>query len=88
MLDATLGVAALSMVCEENQVVSTVELSTNFLKPACTGDELTGTAELIHKGKRLLYFEGKIRNQHGEIIAAGKGTFNAYPIAKAMEKFA
>lgn len=87
MLDATLGVAALSMVCEENQVVSTVELSTNFLKPACTGDELTGTAELIHKGKRLLYFEGKIRNQHGEIVAAGKGTFNAYPIAKAMENF-
>ncbi len=85
MMDATLGVAALSIVCTDNQVVSTVELSTNFLKPACLGDELIGEAVMIHRGKRLLYFEGKIRNQHGEIVAAGKGTFNSYPIAKAME---
>lgn len=85
MMDAVLGVSALSLVCADNQIVSTVELSTNFLKPACTGDELIGTAELVHRGKRLLYFEGKIKNQHGEVVAAGKGTFNAYPIAKALE---
>lgn len=84
LMDATLGVAALSAVCEDNMIVSTVELSTNFLKPALIGDELTGEAEMINRGKRLLYFEGKIRNQKGEIIAAGKGTFNAYPVEKAI----
>lgn len=84
MMDAILGVAALSMVCEENKLVSTVELSTNFLKPACAGDELTGASEMIHKGSRLLYFEGKITNQKGEVVCAGKGTFNAYPIEKAV----
>lgn len=87
MMDAILGVAALSMVCEENKLVSTVELSTNFLRPALKGDELTGTAEMIHKGKTLLYFEGKIMNQRNEIIVAGKGTFNAYPIEKAMKTY-
>lgn len=84
LMDATLGVAALSLVCEDNQVVSTVELSTNFLKPALIGDHLVGEAELIHRGKRLLYLEGKIKNQKGEVVAAGKGTFNAYPIDKAV----
>lgn len=85
LMDATLGVAALSMVCEDNKVVSTVELSINYLKPAIVGDELVGEAEMINCGNRLLYFEGKIRNQKGDVIAAGKGTFNAYPIAKAIE---
>lgn len=85
LMDATLGVAALSVVCTENKVVSTVELSINYLKPAIVGDELIGEAEMIHQGNRLLYFEGKIKNQKGEVIAAGKGTFNAYPIAKAIE---
>jgi len=85
MMDAVLGVAALSSVCEDNEIVSTVELSINYLRPAIVGDDLTGEAEMIWRGKRLLYFEGKIKNQHNEVVAAGKGTFNAYPVAKAVE---
>lgn len=83
LMDATLGVAALSLVCEEDQLVSTVELSVNYLAPALLGDHLTADAVCISRGKRLLYFEGKIRNQTGKVIAAGKGTFNAYPAIKA-----
>lgn len=84
MMDAVLGVAALSMVCTDNKIVSTVELSTNYLRPAMIGDDLTGQAEMLFKGSRLLFFRGEIMNQNGDVIAVGKGTFNAYPIEKAI----
>jgi uncharacterized protein (TIGR00369 family) len=33
LLDATLGVGALSAVCEEEKVVSTIEMKVSFLRP-------------------------------------------------------
>lgn len=83
LMDAALGVAALGAVCEAGKVVSTVEMSIHFLAPALLNDELTGTAEIISQGNRLLVAEGKIKNQEGKIIASGSGTFNAYPKEKA-----
>lgn len=83
LLDATLGVAALSAVCERGQVVSTIELTSRFHAPAFLGDKLTSTGQLISKGNRILVAEGKIFNQDNELIATGTGTFNAYPKEKA-----
>ena len=78
-----LGIAALSMVCEDGKVVSTIEFSTRFLKPVLLDDTLEAKAVIISKGKRILVSEAKIYNQHGELIATGNGTFNAYPKEKA-----
>lgn len=82
LMDATLGVACLSSVCEEGRVVSTVNLSMQFLAPAKLNDELEAVGEVIKSGKRLLFAEAKILNQHGELIATGTGTMNAYPVDK------
>lgn len=83
LLDATVGVGALSTVCEENKVVSTVEMKVTFFAPAFLGDQLISSSEVLKKGKRLIFMEGKILNQHGILIAKASATLNAYPMEKA-----
>lgn len=83
LMDGALGIAALSIVCEDGKVVSTIEFSTRFLKPVLLDDVLEARALVISRGKRILVSEAKIYNQHGELVATGNGTFNAYPKEKA-----
>ena len=83
LMDATMGVCALSKVIEKNQVVSTIEMKISFVAPAILGDTLIGKAEIIKSGHRLLFVEGRIENQSGHLIASASGTFNAYPAEKA-----
>lgn len=78
LMDATMGVCALSCVIEENKVVSTIELKISFISPALENDVLSAKANVIKKGKRLLFVEGKIYNQNGDLVAMATGTFNAY----------
>ncbi len=82
LIDASLGVACLSKVFSEDKVVSTIEFSMKFHKPALLGAKLIAKASVISAGKRILVSESKIYD--GEIlIASSSGTFNAYPKEKA-----
>jgi uncharacterized protein (TIGR00369 family) len=81
--DAILGVGALSLVCQQNKVVSTVEMKVSFISPALLGDRLTGTSRVIKAGNRLIFMEAQIYNQDNVLIATSSGTFNAYPAEKA-----
>lgn len=87
LIDGTLGVAALSQVSHNHQVVSTVELKVNFLQPVVLGDVLHAEGKVIHAGKRLLYVEASVQNQKGTLVAKASGTFNAYPAAKAFKDY-
>ena len=83
MMDATMGVCALSEVIRDNQVVSTIEMKISFVTPAKLGDQLKGTATIIKRGSRLIFVEGQIHSDQGTLIATASGTFNAYPSSKA-----
>ena len=83
LVDALLGVSALSAVCEDGKVVSTVEFKLNFLRPVLLNDSLKGLGEVVKAGNRIIFTEGKIFNQKGEIVVTASGTFNAYPKEKA-----
>jgi len=86
LIDGSLGVAALSKTMERNNVVSTVEMKVNFLKPAILGDQLTATGKVISSGKRLLFVECEVLNQRNELVAKANGTFNAYPSEKVFNR--
>lgn len=91
MMDAVLGVAALSLACHDNRLVSTVEFKINFLHPAQEGDELVGNGRVDQKGKRIIISTGEIYCENrGKPIAKGMGTFNAYPVERSgiLEKLA
>jgi uncharacterized protein (TIGR00369 family) len=83
LCDAVLGVGALSLVCQENKVVSTVEMKVSFLNPALLGDVLTGKSKVLKAGNRLIFMDAEIRNQQHLLVATASGTFNAYPAEKA-----
>lgn len=84
LVDATLGVTALSAVCEKNQVVSTIEYKVNFLAPALLHDELEAHGKIIQQGRRILVVNCEVRAKNRNILVAqAMGTFNAYDATKA-----
>jgi len=86
LIDAALGVACLTEVCEDLKVVSTVNLTISYLNPALKGDVLMADARVTKSGKRILFVEGKVTNQNGELVATASATMNAYPVSKISEK--
>jgi uncharacterized protein (TIGR00369 family) len=83
LMDSTLGISALSLVCTEGMIVSTVEMKLNFLAPVRPGEKLRGTSMVLSQGKRIVVTEAEVRNQDHVLVAKGTGTFNAYPKEKA-----
>lgn len=83
MMDAVLGVAALSLSCLDLKIVSTVEFKINYLNPALLGDELSGESVIEQKGNRIIIVSGTIKSlNRDKVVAKAIGTFNAYPAEK------
>jgi uncharacterized protein (TIGR00369 family) len=85
LVDAALGVAALSAVYKENKVVSTIEYKLNFMSPVAEHDEIKAIATVEQRGKRILVVGCDVINTSRQqcIVAKALGTFNAYPAEKA-----
>ncbi len=84
LMDAILGVSALSLTCERNQLVATVEFKMNYLAPAGPGEEIVGEGKIVRAGKNLIVTEGTIKSASGDKqIATGLGTFFPYHISKS-----
>lgn len=84
MMDALLGVTALSLSCEEGRLVSTVEFKINYFAPAKLNDLLVGTGRIESQGKRIIIASGEIEASGRSVtVAKGIGTFNAYPLEKS-----
>lgn len=75
LMDATMGVGALSLVEKEFLVVSTIELKVSFLEAVLNQDELTARSIIVRKGKKIIFVEAEIRNQSNKLVAKGSGTF-------------
>lgn len=82
LMDATLGVAALSHAMSIQCLCSTVEFKINFIAPALTGNQMRGVGKIDHKGKSLVITSAEIFDENNKLIAKGMGTFNLYPMEK------
>lgn len=82
LIDAALGVACLSAVCEAGSVVSTVNLNIHYMKPGMIGDVILARAHVVNQGKRILTTTCEVYNQKEELIATASATMNAYPVSK------
>ncbi|MCB9061650.1 MAG: PaaI family thioesterase [Halobacteriovoraceae bacterium] len=83
MMDATLGMTALSHAVTEDKFCSTVEFKINFITPVKEGDVLIGKGQIDHKGKSLVIVSGQIKKKEdNKLVATGLGTFNLYPMEK------
>jgi uncharacterized protein (TIGR00369 family) len=80
LMDATMGVGALSLVCNEMKVVSTIEIKTSFFNPLPTNSLVTCKSYCIRKGKSIVFMEAELRDSSNRLLAKGSGSFNAYPV--------
>ena len=81
-MDCVLGLSALSLAVTLDQLVSTVEFKVNFVRPVKLGENITGNGKVTHQGKSLIISSAEIRNEEGDLVATGLGTFNLYPFNK------
>lgn len=82
-MDAIISVAALSAVYQEQKLIATVEFKINYTAQASPGQPLTGTGQVIQKGKSMLVAKGEITDINGKLIATALGTLKAYPHQQA-----
>ena len=83
MMDAALGVAALSYSVAQGNFCATVEFKINYIRQVRPEDILVAHAKIKHTGKRLIVSECDITEQKtGHLVASGMGTFTQYPMEK------
>lgn len=70
LLDATL-----SLVADKQKVVSTVDLSIQFLSGVKCKDQLISYSKCFKKGKKLIFMQADVLNQKKELVAHANGTF-------------
>lgn len=50
------------------------EMKVSFLRPVTEGDTITAQARVLKAGKRVIFVEGEVLNDAGELIAKVSGT--------------
>lgn len=75
LLDATMGVGALSLVENDFSVVSTLEMKVSFFEAVLKKDKLVSTSKIIRKGRKIIFAEAEVENQKGQLVAKSTGTF-------------
>ena len=60
----------------------TLDLSVNYLA-AAIGEDIVATAEVLRRGKEIIYSEAEVRNDTGKRIATGLVTYRAFDVATA-----
>lgn len=77
-LDFTCGMAVFTTL-DFKDSCSTIELKVNYFRPLHEGDELSGNAKVMFRGKRLCVTHGLlIRKGEKQPVAMATGTFNLF----------
>jgi uncharacterized protein (TIGR00369 family) len=83
MMDATMGISALSYAVTKGNLCATVEFKINYITQGRPGTILVSSGKIKHAGERIIVSEGDIfEKQSGKLIATGLGTFSQYPMKK------
>ena len=77
LADSAASMALVSMAAK-GEVVTTVEMKINFLKPF-TGGEAVAEARILHCGKTTALGDVEIKDMNGSLIAKGSATLLRKP---------
>ena len=83
LLDATMGVGALSLVCDKNKVVATLEMKVSFLKSIQVDEQLMAESIVVKNGRSLIFMEAEVYNQKKQLVAKSSGTFTVIDAEKS-----
>jgi uncharacterized protein (TIGR00369 family) len=77
MLDDTMGPAAAAALGGA-AFAQTLELKTSFLRPARPGP-LVGEARVVHRGRDVVFLEGRLMSEDGVVLATASATARVIP---------
>ncbi len=78
LLDAAMGNAARSVV-DENESVVTIDMQVAFIAPA--RGRLSGEGRVVKATRTLIFAEGTVKDEAGELVAKATGLFR--PVDRA-----
>ena len=82
VLDMVMGLSAKSVDAQASGAI-TIELKTNFIQMVTT--RLRAKAKATRMGRTLIFVEGELFNEDGELAAKASGTFKLkYPKEKIL----
>jgi uncharacterized protein (TIGR00369 family) len=73
LADAAVSMALVTMM-DKREIVTTVEMKINYLKPLAAG-EAVAEARIIHCGETTALGDFEVKDADGSLIAKGMGTF-------------
>ena len=76
MLDDTMAPAA--SVALQGAIVQTLELKASFLRAARPG-RLQGDARVVHRGREIVFVEGRLTDAAGRLVATATSTARVLP---------
>lgn len=65
----TLGAAATVLNLPEGAGTTTIESKTNFLAPAPAGTTVIAECEAVHRGRRTMVWQTRIKTEQGRLVA-------------------
>jgi uncharacterized protein (TIGR00369 family) len=74
LLDTAMG-HALDSLLQPGEFCSTTQISLQYLRATRPGDVLEGVGFVTHKGRRIAYLEGELKDAAGRLIARAQGTW-------------
>ena len=83
LLDATMGVGALSLVYDNHQAVATLEMKVSFLKSVQVNEQLAAESIVVKKGRSLIFMEAEVYNEKKQLVAKSSGTFTIMDAEKS-----
>ena len=81
MLDDTMGPAAIAQL-GPGHFTPTLELKVNFLRPARAG-RLVCDGRVVHMGKSVVFLEGALADQDGNLVATATATARVVKLGEA-----
>lgn len=76
--DCALGTASASTWEEDVRAQVTVSMNVNYLRLARAEKLLTVTAEVVERGRNLVFVGGELRAENGETCATCTGTYRLF----------
>ena len=73
LIDSAVGLALCTML-DQRELITTVDLSVNFIAPAGPG-VLTTRGRIFRKGKRLAVGDAEVRDEKGTVVSKGTATY-------------
>ena len=82
--DLCLVAAASTTIDREREMNGTAEMNLTYVRSPCGGALVTG--QVLHRAPHLAIVDLEVRDQSGELVAKGRGSYSVRPLEPGTER--